>query len=76
MSVTSCSGLTQPLKALEQGGELTSAQPLPTALSPSLSQEEQPQMPRGSFYFFLALFLFSSFCFFLESLGLLALQYR
>lgn len=56
------------------GRELMGAQPLPTALCPSLFQEEQPQMPRGKFYFFLALFLFSSFCFFLETLGLLALR--
>lgn len=34
---------------------------------------EQPQMPRERLYFLLALFFFSSFIFFLESLALLAL---
>lgn len=49
--------------------------PFPLLCPPShrpQSRTEQPRMPR--LYFFLALFLFSSFSFFLESLGLLALR--
>lgn len=46
----------------------------PPPLELDRANVEQRRLPRERLYFFLALFLFSSFSFFLESLGLLALR--